>query len=45
MSLAPGTRVGPYDIVAALGAGGPPSLKAACGRSYGGSTVAKETTR
>ena len=26
MSLKPGTRFGPYEILALLGAGGPPSL-------------------
>jgi len=26
MSLSPGTRLGPYEIVAPIGAGGPPSL-------------------
>ena len=45
MTLSAGTRLGPYEIEAAIGAGGPPSLNAACGRSSGGSTVAKETTR
>jgi len=40
-----GPRLGPYEVVAKLGAGGPPALNAASGRSYGGSAVAKETTR
>jgi hypothetical protein len=35
MALSPGTRIGPYEIVTAIGAGGPPSLNAAGGRSYG----------
>jgi hypothetical protein len=39
-----GSRVGPYEVVAKLGEGGPPSLNAAFGRSYGGSTVAMERT-
>jgi hypothetical protein len=26
MSLTSGTRLGPYEILAAIGAGGPPSL-------------------
>jgi len=35
MSLTVGARVGPYEIVSLLGVGGPPSLKGACGRSFG----------
>jgi hypothetical protein len=27
MSLAAGTRLGPYEILAAIGAGGPPPLR------------------
>jgi hypothetical protein len=30
-----GAKLGPYEVVAKLGAGGPPSLNAAYGRSYG----------
>jgi hypothetical protein len=40
-----GKTLGPYQIVAKLGAGGPPSLNAAVGRSSGGSPEAEETTR
>lgn len=40
-----GTTLGPYRILDKLGEGGPPSLDAACGRSSGGSSEAKETTR
>ena len=36
MTLTPGMRLGPYEIVAPLGAGGPPSLAAA---SYGAAMV------
>ncbi len=32
MTLATGTLLGPYEIVAPIGAGGPPSLAAAFGR-------------
>jgi len=45
MPLVPGTKLGPYEVVSSLGAGGPPPLNAACGRSSGGSPEAKETTR
>ncbi|HUR21073.1 MAG TPA: hypothetical protein VMZ90_09720 [Vicinamibacterales bacterium] len=31
-SLPPGTRIGPYEVRFAIGAGGPPPLAAACGR-------------
>jgi hypothetical protein len=37
--------IGSYRILGKLGEGGPPSLNARFARSYGGSTVAKETTR
>jgi hypothetical protein len=30
-----GQTIGPYVVVAKLGEGGPPSLNAACGGSYG----------
>ena len=26
MALVPGTRLGPYEIISAIGAGGPPAL-------------------
>jgi len=32
MTITPGTRLGPYEVLAPLGAGGPPSLAAAFGR-------------
>jgi hypothetical protein len=35
MTLAAGTKLGPYEIVSAIGAGGPPSLDFA---SYGALT-------
>ena len=35
MSLTPGTRLGPYEVLSKAGAGGPPTLSATCGRSYG----------
>jgi hypothetical protein len=44
MPLTAGQRVGSYEIVGALGVGGPPSLTAAFGRSFGASTVAMERT-
>jgi len=33
MSLAAGTKLGPYEIVAPIGAGGPPSLVSSFGAS------------
>ena len=46
MSLAPGARLGSYDIVAALGEGGPPPLALALmGELRRGLAVAKERTR
>ena len=44
MTLTPATRLSPYEIVAKLGEGGPPSLAARFARSYGGSTRARERT-
>jgi len=44
MALASGARLGPYEILAKLGEGGPPSLTAAFGRSFGGSTITMERT-
>jgi len=41
MSLAPGTRLGPYEVLAKIGEGGPPLLIAASGRSFGASAVAQ----
>jgi len=35
MTLTTGTRLGPYGIVFALGAGGPTSLATPCRASYG----------
>jgi hypothetical protein len=39
-----GSMLGPYEIVAKLGEGGPPPLNAACGRSYGESRRSQERT-
>lgn len=44
MPLAAGTRLGPYEITAPLGAGGPPSLALTPRPSFGASTVASERT-
>lgn len=44
MLLATGSRLGSYEIVAPLGADGPPSLACEGCPSFGGSTVAMERT-
>ncbi len=44
MNLEQGVRLGHYEIFAPLGEGGPPSLTAAFGRSFGASAVATERT-
>jgi len=46
MTLAPGARLGPYEIVAVLGAGGPASARgAAMGELRRGHAEANERTR
>jgi hypothetical protein len=44
MNLEQGVRLSQYEILAPLGAGGPPPLNAAFSRGYGASTVAMERT-
>jgi hypothetical protein len=41
VTLAPGTRIGPYDVTAKLGEGGPPSLARETSASFGVSAVAQ----
>jgi len=35
MSLTPGTRLGPYEVVESIGRGGPPSLARVGSASFG----------
>jgi hypothetical protein len=44
-TIQPGTVVGRFRVVSLLGAGGPPPLNAACGRSFGASAVAQTRPR
>ena len=44
MPLNTGTRLGPYEILSPIGAGGPPSLARETSASFGASTVAMERT-
>ncbi len=41
MSLAPGTKFGPYEIVSPLGAGGMGEVEPLCGRERSGSPQTK----
>ena len=41
MRLAAGTRLGPYEIVAPLGAGGMGEVEPSCGREHSGSPQAE----
>ncbi len=41
MSLGAGTKLGPYEIVAPLGAGGMGEVEPLCGREWSGSPQAK----
>jgi len=41
MSLAPGTRLGPYEVVSPIGAGGMGEVEPRCGRERSGSPQAK----
>ncbi len=44
MALTVGSRLGPYEIVAPLGSGGPAFARACILLSFGASTEAKERT-
>jgi hypothetical protein len=45
MSVAPGARLGPYEIVAPIGADGMGEVEPSCGRERSGSPQAKSRAR
>jgi hypothetical protein len=45
VSLASGTKLGPYEILAPLGAGGMGEVELICGREHSGSPQAKSRVR
>ncbi len=45
MSLASGTKLGPYEITAMIGAGGMGEVEPFCGRERSGSPQAKSRAR